>query len=123
MTKKKEEMKKLKKSQKQLKIDNNEIFKVVEIISSQKFVISNASKGNIEISVSKIIGLFELRELLLSQEQFKSIFYPAYCITIHAAQGCSYNFPYTIHEWDRLNKKLKYTALTRSTCLEYVNII
>ena len=44
-------------------------------------------------------------------------------ITIHKSQGASFNFPYTIHEWNRLNKRLRYVALTRATDKKFINII
>ena len=58
--------------------------------------------------------------ILLSK--FQEYFYPAYCITIHKSQGQTYNFPYTIHEYERLTKKLKYVALTRATDIKFINI-
>jgi len=91
---------------KKLDIVNNEQFVVQELKPDGTFLIKN-----------------EERELEITKEQFRNIFYPAYCITIYASQGCTFNFPYTIHEWDRLSKKLKYVSLTRATDIEFVNII
>ena len=65
----------------------------------------------------------EDKELMIQLEKFQEFFYPAYCITIYRAQGASYNFPYTIHEFNRLDKKLKYVALTRSTDIKFINIL
>ncbi len=44
-------------------------------------------------------------------------------MTIHACQGCTFDEPYSIHEWERLDKHLKYVALTRATKKEFINII
>jgi ATP-dependent exoDNAse (exonuclease V) alpha subunit len=55
--------------------------------------------------------------------KFQKLFYPAYCITIHRSQGATFNFTYTIHEFNRLNKKLRYVALTRGTNMNLINII
>ena len=107
-----------------LNIPENEMFTVVEILD-EKFIISNGLR-QIDIHkkyLYKLGKLFEIRQLLLSVDEFQLIFYPSYCITVHSAQGATYDFPYTIHEWNRYSKKMKYTALTRSTCLENVNII
>ena len=60
---------------------------------------------------------------MINIDKFQEYFYPAYCITIHKSQGQTYDFPYTIHEWNRLNKKLKYVALTRATDIKLINII
>jgi hypothetical protein len=35
--------------------------------------------------------------------------------TIHKSQGASFNNKYTIHEWNRLDRRLKYVALSRAT--------
>ena len=51
------------------------------------------------------------------------MFYVAYAITIHKCQGETYDTPYTIHEWERLNKRLKYVALSRATDKNLINII
>ena len=91
--------------------------KKLDVVNNEQFVVKSLKPDG------KILIKNQERELLVTKEDIKNMFYPAYCITIHQSQGASYNFPYTIHEWNRLNKKLKYTALTRSTCLEYVNII
>ena len=42
-------------------------------------------------------------------------FYPAYCITVHRSQGTTFDHPYTIFEWDLMDERLKYVALSRST--------
>ena len=91
---------------KKFDIVNNEQFVVQELKENGMFLIKN-----------------EERELEITKEQFRNIFYPAYCITIFSSQGATFNFPYTIHEWPRLSKKLKYVSLTRSTCKAFVNII
>jgi ATP-dependent exoDNAse (exonuclease V) alpha subunit len=59
----------------------------------------------------------------INMDIFQKVFFVAYCITIHKSQGASYNFPYTIHEFDRLDKKLRYVALTRATDINHINII
>ncbi len=54
---------------------------------------------------------------------FQKYFLVAYGCTIHSAQGASIGEPYTIHEWDRLDQRLKYVALSRSRSLEYIHIM
>jgi hypothetical protein len=34
---------------------------------------------------------------------------------IHKSQGASFDKKYTIHEWARLDRRLKYVALSRAT--------
>ena len=90
--------------------------KKLDIVNNEQFVVQ-------EVTEKYIVIKDDERELKITKEQFKNTFYAAYCITIHSSQGATFDFPYTIHEWHRLSTKLKYVALTRSTCMEHVNII
>jgi hypothetical protein len=84
---------------------NNEIFKVVEIDDN-------------DITISN-----ECKILTLPISLFKRSFLLAFCITIHKSQGQTYDTHYNIYEWNRLNKKLKYVAITRAKDINYINII
>ena len=55
-------------------------------------------------------------------EKFNKMFFPAYCITAHASQGKTFNTPYTIYQWEKLTKRLRYVALSRATKHELVSI-
>ena len=54
---------------------------------------------------------------------FTRLFNLAYCITTHCVQGSSYDFPYTIYQFDMMDARIKYVAISRSTQKEYINII
>jgi hypothetical protein len=54
---------------------------------------------------------------------FQKLFLVAYGCTIHSSQGMSIGEPYTIHEWDRLDQRLRYVALSRSRASEYINVM
>ena len=56
-------------------------------------------------------------------ENFQKLFRIWYAFTTHSSQGMSIDKPYTIHEFNRKSKKLKYVALSRSTKHEYINIM
>ena len=47
----------------------------------------------------------------------------SYCITTHVSQGSTYDFPYSIYEYRYFNKKLLYTAMSRSTKKSNINFI
>ncbi len=47
---------------------------------------------------------------------------PAYAITAHKAQGKTFNFPFLICEWERMDDTMKYVALSRGTKKDYVSI-
>jgi hypothetical protein len=66
---------------------------------------------------------FNDKEIKINLKKFNYNFVVAYCITSHCAQGASYNEPYTIHKKDKFNKTGWYESLSRSSKLEYINII
>jgi ATP-dependent exoDNAse (exonuclease V) alpha subunit len=63
------------------------------------------------------------KELKINIPDFQKYFLPGYATTTHSAQGMSIGEPYTIHEWDRMDQRLKYVALSRSRSIEYINIM
>ena len=65
---------------------------------------------------------YEGNEIFVPINQFQRLFYPAYCITTHKMQGETLNTPYTIHDFDMMDQKLKYVALTRATNKRIINI-
>jgi hypothetical protein len=54
---------------------------------------------------------------------FTRCFNLAYCITIHGVQGETYDHPYTIHQFDMMDARLRYVSLSRATKFEYINMI
>ena len=62
-------------------------------------------------------------EFKVSVKDFQKFFLVAYATTIHCNQGASIGEPYTIHEWGRLDQRLKYVALSRSRDLNYIHIM
>ena len=61
--------------------------------------------------------------LKMSHRIFMKYFDIAYAITCHKVQGSEINEPFAIHEWERACNRWRYTAITRSTKKEYINII
>lgn len=96
------------KTNKKLKILNSELFTIINITEKSFFIINDDN---------------EKIELLLSQ--FHSLFYPAFCVTVYACQGETYNSPYTIHDWNTKHfcNRAKYVAMSRSSKLEYIQIV
>lgn len=50
------------------------------------------------------------------------LFTYGWCTTVHRAQGRSVDEPYLIHEFFKMDKWIQYTALSRTTKAEYVQI-
>jgi hypothetical protein len=89
-----------------MEIKNNEEFNVIDF--DNQTITVNSTIRNIDI----VIG----------HDDFKT-FDLAYCITVHKAQGSTYNFAYSIYEYFMFDKKLLYTALSRSTEKKFVNFV
>ena len=90
---------------KTLSIFNNEIYRVEKI--NQNSIIVKNEMNEVEIDIKNISRTFNI----------------AYCITTHKSQGQTFNEPYTIYEWDKMDSTLRYVALSRSTEKQYINII
>ena len=54
---------------------------------------------------------------------FTRLFNLAYCITTHCCQGSTYDYPYTIYEFHKMDSRLRYVSLSRATKKEYINMI
>ena len=87
-------------------IFNNQRFKIKKI-DTFYITIEDDFKNLIKINIS----------------DFQKFFLPGYATTTHSAQGMSIGKPYTIHEWDRMDQRLKYVALSRSRDHKYIHIM
>ena len=70
-----------------------------------------------------IIVQDEERTIKIPFTDFQRLFRVGFCITCHAAQGSTFDFEYTIHEWDKFCPRLKYVALSRGTKIENINVV
>ena len=94
-------------------------FKKEEIFNSEVFTITS-------IDVNDNTFSFQDGETVhtISSKQFSSMFYPAFCITVHVSQGCTFDQPYTIYDWDfeHMDETAKYVALSRATSINNIQI-
>ena len=58
----------------------------------------------------------------IKQEQLESYFSPAYAITVNKAQGATIDRPYSIWEFQMMDKHSKYTELSRATNENLISI-
>ena len=91
--------------------------KDLELFNNEQYIIKQI-KPKTEIAQVQIED--GKHKLDIPFKDFQRLFYPAYCITVHASQGDTFDHKYTIHEWSRFDKRLKYVALSRSTKLENI---
>jgi energy-coupling factor transporter ATP-binding protein EcfA2 len=89
----------------------------LDIVNNESFVITDINNDTIEFKNKRI------ENLEISINDFQRYFYVNYATTIHKAQGETIKKPYTIHEWSKLNRRLRYVALSRATELNNINII
>ena len=57
-------------------------------------------------------------------DMFQRLFYVAYAITIYKSQGSTFDYPFTVHEWNHVlfDSRLKYVALSRAVSKDNINI-
>ena len=91
----------------------------LDIYNSEMFIINS-----IDMNKNKFSIMHNDDELWFDASEFKYMFYVAYCITIHTAQGCSFDEPYTIYDWShpRMMNDAKYVALSRARSINYIQI-
>ena len=91
-----------------LDIYNSEMFTVERVdTEANTFTVSNADTT-----------------LTFEARAFRSYFLCAFCITIHVSQGCTFDEPFTIHDWSNkhMSCSAKYVALSRSTSIKHIQI-
>ena len=54
---------------------------------------------------------------------FQEYFYVSYCSTVFKCQGVTLANPYTIHKWDRMSVRMKYTAIGQATSKHLINVV
>jgi ATP-dependent exoDNAse (exonuclease V) alpha subunit len=91
--------------------------KALDIVNNESFKITNIDDENITFGNKRV------KDKKIPTKEFQKLFFVAYAITIHKSQGDTIKKPFTIHEWERLDKRLKYVALSRATTCEHINII
>ena len=99
---------------------------VIACRTNKKLEFVNSETGKVvDFNTKQIVIAIDGKEeqLKLDIEAFRMNFHCAYCITIHRSQGCSIDEAYTIYEWSKLDRKLRYVALSRSRSLSYMNVV
>ncbi len=95
------------------KVNNEDI----GVFNNQRFTIVKIDTFNITIED-------DFKKLTkINIQDFQKFFLVGYATTTHSAQGMSIGEPYTIHQWDRMDQRLLYVALSRSRSIEYIHIM
>lgn len=92
--------------------------KKLNILNNDVFTITKVDKKNQTFSFIDN----DDKEQTMKASEFSKMFLVAFCITLHASQGQTYNEPYTIWDWSILDDTSKYVGLTRSTDIKNITI-
>jgi 5-methylcytosine-specific restriction enzyme A len=90
----------------------------LKLINNERYIIKKVDNKAKEIIIKN-----DRNEIKIKADEFQKLFRIGYAFTTHSAQGMSIDKPYTIHEFNRMDQKLKYVALSRATKYENINII
>lgn len=85
----------------------------MDICNNDTYKIAQVSNKQIELD----------NGLVIDTNIFSKYFRVAYCVTTHSSQGETIKEEYTIWEWDRMDERLRYVALSRGECKENIHII
>ena len=91
------------------------INKTVELKNNEEFEVINLDDKTITIKNDRL-------QVVITHKDFAH-FDLSYCITTHTSQGSTYDFPYSIYEYQYFDQALLYTSMSRSTKKSYINLI
>ena len=110
------------------KNDKKEVVRMTaKICNNESFVVKEVRKKSEKIVIIPVRDDEEKPEegFYIEFKMFQKLFYPAYAITSHKAQGSTYKKPYTIWEWSHrcFDETAKYVVLSRASKFENINVI
>ena len=98
-----------------------------QYLNNETFIVDDYDDKNIYISNERINEENEVytNHMVVKIEDVMDLFYLNYCTTIHKIQGTTIKEKFTIWDWDNkyMDKKARYTALSRGVCLENISIV
>lgn len=84
----------------------------LEVVNMQRFVVTAVDAEERSIMCTDVD---DFSTITVSFDEFHTVLEPAYALTVHRAQGSTLPEQITIYDWDHMDKKLRYTAMTRAT--------
>ena len=79
--------------------------------------------NTMEFVVQDIVdSAFSVDEQWYEAGEFSESFIPSFCVTVYKYQGGTINEPYNLYDVNRMDKKQLYTALSRTTKIEYIHV-
>ena len=111
------------------KLDYDDNSQDVELLKGMP-IIARVNNKELDIQnnqtyyISKVNDdIVEFGDKVIDPKDFNKYFNVAFAMTIHKSQGSTFDYPYTIHEWEMLDDALKYVALSRATDIKKINIL
>jgi len=111
------------------------IYKGLPIIAyrKDKKFITNSENFTVDSINDKEITMHSIRpdcngnemiySITIKKNKFHKYFLLNYCTTTHKAQGDTIDEDINIYDWDKMNKKLRYTAITRVKNINQIGIV
>ena len=111
-------------------LNNIRVYPGLPVICKKTFTVDDSElKNNEDFQVENLMDEFLVIRsgitgdiTYLSNQDFKN-FELGYCITVHCSQGSTFDFEYSIYERFMFNKKMLYTAMSRSTEKKNINFV
>ena len=97
----------------------------MDLFNNEMWIIKSINKTAETITIKEDVkeeGDEPIRVKEISFDRVQELFNPAWCITIHKAQGSTFEGAYTVHEFDKLCHRLKYVALSRATVIGNIRV-
>lgn len=93
--------------------------KTLGVFKTSQYQIKTIGKSDVILSDGKT------EDITFALDNFAKYFYPAFCITVHASQGCTIHEPYTIYDWNSqfMDERAKYVSLSRATDISHIQIV
>jgi hypothetical protein len=101
-------------------IANNERFEVTKV--ARGMVNLEGVRKVVTTRGSEVIISEEARKVTCPLKQLQRYFRLGYATTVHSSQGATISEPFTIWEWERMSRQLRYTAVGRAKSLDQVNL-
>tara|TARA_R110000796_G_scaffold142054_1_gene258489 strand:- start:986 stop:4603 length:3618 start_codon:yes stop_codon:yes gene_type:complete len=95
------------------------------IVNNERFIIKKINE-DIVVLVSERPdeeGNKTINEIEIEIKDLQKYLLCAYCVTTHKSQGITIDGALTIHDWELMDKKLRYTAITRAKKLSNIYMI
>ncbi len=90
--------------------------------NADEFRVASFDKKDIVLRYEDDDADAEEKLVTIPATELTHLFAPSYAISCHRAQGSSISEPFGIFDWEKMDDKLKYVALSRSRKLKYINM-